>query len=269
MDQNIRELEEKAQRINILGKFCGMRDLPELTPAEMENRYGFSCADVMVLFGGSILCGGDVLAQAMRSAAAKKYIIAGGAGHTTPALRAQMHLLFPDWETETLPEAELFSGYLMRRYGLKADLLETHSTNCGNNITFLLDLLKEEKIDFQSIILCQDATMQRRMDAVLRKYAPQSVIINFAAYEAEAAVKKGQLGFAREIPGMWTMEEYLSLLMGEIPRLRDDAAGYGPRGKNFQAHVDIPESVQAAFSALKTSDHALIREADQRYASPS
>ena len=37
-----------------------------------------------------------------------------------------------------------------------ADALETQSTNCGNNITYLLE---REKIHCRSIILCQDATM--------------------------------------------------------------------------------------------------------------
>lgn len=40
-----------------------------------------------------------------------------------------------------------------------ADALETQSTNCGNNITYLLELLEREKIPCRSIILCQDATM--------------------------------------------------------------------------------------------------------------
>lgn len=41
-----------------------------------------------------------------------------------------------------------------------------------------------------------------------------------------------------------------SLLWGEIPRLTDDADGYGPRGKNFIAHVDIPTEVRAANPAF-------------------
>lgn len=36
----------------------------------MRQAYGCPQADVMVLFGGSILAGGDVLAQAMQNGAA-------------------------------------------------------------------------------------------------------------------------------------------------------------------------------------------------------
>lgn len=55
-------LEQTAQDINKLGGFCGKRDLPALTQAAMRQAYGCPQADVMVLFGGSILAGGDVLA---------------------------------------------------------------------------------------------------------------------------------------------------------------------------------------------------------------
>ena len=58
--------------MNILGEFCGIRDVPELTPEALKRRFGIRQADVMVLFGGSILCGGDVLAAAMKVHVAKK-----------------------------------------------------------------------------------------------------------------------------------------------------------------------------------------------------
>lgn len=41
-------------------------------------------------------------------------------------------------------------------------------------------------------------------------------------------------------------------ILGEIPRLRDDESGYGPRGKGFITHVDIPNEIEQAFQALIT-----------------
>ena len=38
--------------------------------------------------------------------------------------------------------------------------------------------------------------------------------------------------------------------MGEIQRLRDDENGYGPRGKGFLGHVDIPDEVEAGWQRL-------------------
>ena len=60
-------LESIAKNINILGQFCGKRDVTELTSEQLQKKYGIPQADVMVLFGGSIMCGGEILAQAMKN----------------------------------------------------------------------------------------------------------------------------------------------------------------------------------------------------------
>jgi len=41
------------------------------------------------------------------------------------------------------------------------------------------------------------------------------------------------------------------LLLGELPRLRDDINGYGPLGRDFIVHVDIPAEVEAAWQILR------------------
>lgn len=260
--------QQTAEDINILGAFCGKRDVESLTPECLQSKYGIKRADVMVLFGGSILQGADVLAQAMERQIAKTYVIVGGAGHTTGALREKVHKEYPDIVTDSLPEAEVLNRYLAAVYGLKADYLETKSTNCGNNITYLLDLLRDNDIAFQNIILCQDATMQHRMEAGLRKYIAEDIaMINYASYRAEVIVQNENLAYRSEIHGMWDMDRYVNLLMGEITRLTDDANGYGPLGKNFIAHVDIPEEVQHAFEELRKVYGSQIREANPLYAS--
>lgn len=153
-------IEEKtAEAINTLGCFCGKRDVEELTPAALKRVFGIEQADVMVLFGGSILAGGDVLACAMEEKIARRYVIVGGRGHTTETLCRQMEREISGLRTDGLSEAELFQAYLKEKYGREADWLETESTNCGNNITYLLELLKAKKFAWKSIILCQDATM--------------------------------------------------------------------------------------------------------------
>lgn len=260
--------EGTAQNINILGRFCGKRDIDALTAHNLQTKYGLQQADVMVLFGGSVLSGGDVLANAMKNRIGGTYVIVGGAGHTTETLRRKVQEEYPEIITEGLPEAEIFNRYLTAVYGVKADYLETGSTNCGNNITYLLDLLERQKIAFRSIILCQDATMQQRMDAGLRKYVSDDVtIVNFAAYRAEVIARNGQLTYSENIHGMWDIDRYVNLLMGEIPRLTDDADGYGPCGKDFIAHVDIPGEVETAFEELKKVYGGNTRKANPLYAS--
>ena len=110
--------------------------------------------------------------------------------------------------------------------------------------------------------------MQRRMDAGLRKYAAEDLlIINYASYRASLAVENDELVYSVPIHGMWNIDRYVNLLMGEIPRLRDDENGYGPEGKNFIAHVDIPGTVLDAFEQLKTVYGDITREANPMYAS--
>lgn len=86
-------LEQVARDINALSSFLGMRDVPTLCRNTFVARYGFEQADVMALFGGSILAGGDVLADAMRAGVARTYVIVGGAGHTTETFRARVREL--------------------------------------------------------------------------------------------------------------------------------------------------------------------------------
>lgn len=260
--------KETAACINRLGAFCGPRDVERITREELRKRFSLEQADVMVLFGGSILCGAQVLAQAMRQQAAKTFLIVGGEGHTTESLRRRVHEECPEVPTEGLSEAECFAAYLWRRYGLRADYLETKSTNCGNNVSYCLDLLREKGIRPKSILFTQDASMQRRMEAGFRKQCePGTVLINFAAYAAQVEPAGEGLAFREEIPGMWPLERYLTLLMGEIPRLTDDENGYGPRGKGFIAHVEIPAQVRAAYEYLNREYGGIARPANEAYAS--
>ena len=244
-------LQQTAECINKIADFCAPQDLPALTQTAVQTVLGTPQVDVMVLFGGSILAGGDVLAEAIRNKIAHTYVIVGGAGHTTETLRQRVHAEYPAIETAGLPEAEVFQRYLRTVHGCEADLLETQSTNCGNNISYLLDLLREHAVPCRNIILTQDATMQRRMAAGLAKLAPDIRCLNYAAYRAEVVVQNNMLTYVQNIHGMWEMDRYINLLMGEIPRLTDDADGYGPNGKDFIAHVDVPAEVRTAHAALQ------------------
>ena len=70
----------------------------------------------------------------------------------------------------------------------------------------------------------------------MRLHAPELEVVNFATYRATVAPAEPLtaplgLSFEHEPQGMWDMERYVSLLMGEVPRLTDDAAGYGPHSR--------------------------------------
>ena len=92
-------------------------------------------------------------------------------------------------------------------------------------------------------------------------------IINYAAYQAKVIADHFALAYEKEIVGMWEIDRYISLLMGEIPRLSDDENGYGPKGKRFIAHVDLSEEVKKAFLELQRIYPNLVREANPLFAS--
>lgn len=92
-------------------------------------------------------------------------------------------------------------------------------------------------------------------------------IYEHAAYQAEVVAQGSQLTYREAIPGMWTVDRYVNLLMGEIPRLTDNDAGYGPNGKNYIAHDDIPPEVRAAFERLQAVYGTQTRAPNPLYAS--
>ena len=256
-----------AERLNILEDFLAKRDLKELTQAALQEKYKIKQVDVLILFGGCIPEGCEVFYQAYRNNFAKHYMIVGGAGHTTASLRQKMQPVLPNFSTADKSEAEIMQAYLKQKYNMENCILESKSTNCGNNVTNALTKLDELNIKPQTIAFIQDATMQHRMEAGFRKYAGGVKLINFAGYKLYFTVKDNKLVLTdNNLWGMWSRDKYIELLLGEIPRLQDDKDGYGPNGKDFIAHVDIPAEVETAFRQLKEQLNIQTRKANEIFA---
>lgn len=261
--------DTEVKAANILAEFLENRTLSELNRAALKAEYGIPQADLMVLFGGSILEGINVFIKGIQNGISEHTMIVGGAGHTTDSLRQKMEKAMPEYSADRKTEAEMFQDLMNFRSGLKADDLETESTNCGNNIVYILDHIKQHFPETGSVLMIQDATMQKRMEATLRKEAPDLKIISYPAYSVRftGINEEGELVMDHQPEGMWNSERYLSLLMGEIPRLKDDENGYGPCGKNFISHVDIPADVLKAWQLLQQSHPELVRSANPSFAS--
>ena len=267
-----RDLAQVARDMNTIAAFVGVRDVEALTPKAVAENLGTAQADVMVLFGGAVLAGADVLADAMRAGVARTYALVGGAGHTTETFRERVRELCPDVSfAADASEAEVFEAYLEARHALHADLLETASTNCGSNVVNLRALLAERGVACTSMVIVHDATMQRRMSAQVEKEMPGVARLNFAAESVRVVVREGapgsELGYDHEPLGMWDTDRYLTLLMGEVPRLTDNEHGYGPRGTGFIAHVDVPAEVTAAWERLRAAYPDSVRVANPAFAS--
>jgi uncharacterized SAM-binding protein YcdF (DUF218 family) len=258
--------ERTVSSINTLVRFCARRDVPALTRAALRS-VAVAPADVAILFGGTIVAGADAFAGAMREQVASRYMIVGGQGHTTGALRSSLRLRMGWSDTGSSTEAALLDRYLRERHGLAADLLEHDSTNCGSNARNAVALLRARRLPHDRLILIQDATMQQRMDAAFRRHVdPATQLISYASHQTTVTLTDGRLTYQSPPEGMWPVDRYVALLMGEVPRLTDDANGYGPAGRGFIAHVDVPPEVQRAFAYLRETTDFAARAADAQWA---
>lgn len=153
-------------------------------------------------------------------------------------------------------------------------LVEDQSTNCGANASETQKVLERHGIRSpHSIVVVQDPTMCRRTVAsfehTYRDFSQGTLqILSWPTLVPEVCVKvalqnelasslsslayinQGQI--LSEEDGMWSMDRFLDLLMGEIPRLRDDANGYGPNGRGFIGHVEIPSAVETAWEMVES-----------------
>ena len=96
--------------------------------------------------------------------------------------------------------------------------------------------------------------MQKRIHASFQKeWAEENVtLISFAAFVPHVTQKNGELYFEDDsIWGLWSMEHFLSLILGEIPRLYDDENGYGPNGRGFISHVEVPAEILEAYERVQ------------------
>ena len=134
------------------------------------------------------------------------------------------------------PEAELFAERCIR-LGVPEEsiLIEASSTNTGENFTFSRALLREKGLFPKTGIAVHKPYMAKRAWATGTKQWP----------EVRWSVMTHPL----------TLEEYgcdeatVNLMVGDLQRLRVYAE------KGFQAPVDVPEDVWAAFERLAAAGY--------------
>ena len=145
----------------------------------------------------------------------------------------------------------------MTRDGMQI-LIEDQSTNCGANAAETRRVLERNGVDVRSMVVVQDPTMSLRTKAAFEKVFEDVVGVEVRC--CPTFVPRVRMGEGGEVVwdvegleagSVWEMERFLDLLMGEVPRLRDDGNGYGPRGKGFITHVDVPREVEEAWESLR------------------
>jgi uncharacterized SAM-binding protein YcdF (DUF218 family) len=163
-------------------------------------------------------------------------------------------------------EAEIYAVIAQRVFKIRSEriFLESRSTNGGENARFSLRLLTQERLAASKLLVFQDPLMQRRTlltwQAEAERAGLPTLFLSRPAFVPR--VEPGSDGLPRLIGGhaesAWTFPRFLGLLLGEVARLHDDEAGYGPRGKNFFPHVDIPAGVWDAYQRLLASPLAAV-----------
>jgi hypothetical protein len=250
--------EEQAEHLNLIGAFLARRDLPDLDSASLSAVSGRTAVDLLVLLGSSVLAAADLAARAFHAGLAREVLVCGGIGHSTPFLTENVaaHPLYRDLPTDGRPEAEILQEVLVRHLGLPAGavLIEARSTNCGENALEARRVLARQGRSPGSVLLLQDPTMQRRSHASFEQaWRDESGVrfLSFAPFLPRVEASTAGLALAGpEARSAWSLERFVSLVMGEVPRLRDDERGYGPRGRGFIPHVALPEEVERSYAAL-------------------
>jgi len=241
---------------------------PSLTASTLEaaNRLGQWLAqsesvngniDLVVLAGNAVIPSIDAACE-LAIATSSPLLVSGGIGHSTTYLYAAIarHPRYNTVHTTGRSEAEILAQIARQFWEIPTErvLLECKSTNCGENARFTRQMIEVTGLPATDIAVVQDPTMQRRTMATFAhawqtREAPRWV--SYPGFVPQLYNSDRGLALVDNAKGLWPVERFLSLISGEIPRLRDDAGGYGPCGKGFISHVTIPADIEQAWQTLK------------------
>ena len=165
-------------------------------------------------------------AQLFHEGWAPLIIFSGGLGAITKTL----------WHE---PEAERFARIAISlNVPRERILVETQSTNTGENVEFTKRLLAQRNLDPQKFILVQKPYMERRAFATFRRHWPEKELVvtspqvSFGTYLGEYANRA------------LSVADVVSIMVGDLQRIKL----YPARG--FQIAQEIPDEVWRAFEEL-------------------
>lgn len=242
--------EKTLSAVNTVGAWLAEDNLPYNPPALQ--------ADLVVLAGNAVIPAIDAACR-LASALAVPLLISGGIGHSTTFLYAAIaqHPRYNKVRTTGKAEATILAEIAREFWSVPPErlLVEDQSTNCGENARFSAAMIQHHPLAVKRGIVVQDPTMQRRtMATFARIYRDKPDAPAWTSHPGIVPQLQNSddgLVFRGGGEGLWPVERYLSLVLGELPRLRDDINGYGPLGRDFIVHVDIPAEVEAAWQILR------------------
>lgn len=188
--------------------------------------HALTCADCILVLGSHDTRVAERGAELYLKGLAPFVIISGGLGKITKNL----------WKkTEAEKFAEIVCGMGVPKEKL---LLETQSSNTGENIIFSRELVLSKSIAVNSLIAVNKPYMERRSYAAIRKLWPvkdvmvTSPIIEFGKYLD--SYTEGEI----------TRKEIISVMVGDLQRMKLYAE------KGFQVYQHIPQSVWLAYDKM-------------------
>ncbi len=187
-----------------------------------QMHHALHAADIILVQGSHDLRVAERGAALFLDGYAPRIVFSGGLGNLTREV----------WDE---PEAEKFAT-VAREMGVPetAMLLESQSTNTGENVQLTRRLLERENLDPDRFILVQKPYMERRTYATFRKVWP----------EKDAVVTSPQLDFDDYPTSEISKEKVITIMVGDLQRIRE----YPARG--FQIEQHIPTEVWDAFERL-------------------
>jgi uncharacterized SAM-binding protein YcdF (DUF218 family) len=153
-------------------------------------------------------------------------IFSGGLGSITRQLMKQ-------------PEAEIFAD-IAARAGVPRErmIVESRSTNTGENVSFTRQLLAARGLDLHRFILVQKPYMERRTFATFRKVWPEpSVVVTSPQVSMDDYLR----AYSHE---SLSPADVVSIMVGDLQRIRVYAE------KGWQIPQEIPEEVWRAYEEL-------------------
>jgi glucosamine-6-phosphate deaminase len=262
-----------AAALNTIVAWLARRDVEAGAPPPTTTESTDMIADLMIILGGlpaPVLAAAAVAAWWAPRRRVQHIALVGGVGHSTARLRAAIAsdaALGAGVDTSgARPEASMLADVLTAHCGVPRGAIvavETASTNCGNNASLALGALRAAAAAAAAlprrVLLVQDPAMARRTHesfvaawagtgAQFVSWAPCVPLLRGGDDDVDGALEFADPSHA----SLWPLGAFIELVMGEVPRLRDDAGGYGPAGAGFIGHVDVPPSVASAHAALVT-----------------
>lgn len=209
--------------------------------------------DLAILAGNSLPYLADEVIQLYQQGKVTAVMLVGGIGHATSFLRENFRK--QGVIVSSLSETDMYLEYFNLKYGIEADqfLTESASTNSGENARFSLRKLQAANIQPKKVLLLQDPLLQRRIKAAFEKewQGTNTVFTNYVPVVPFIKTSDETIVFEENrLNGLWEQDYFLSLALGEIPRLRNDKNGYGPKGRNYIGAIEIPENVIHSYEKL-------------------